>query len=222
MRGPPPPKKTSTRQNLDFIGFYSFFSVRKNVRSRQNPSGKRQVRFGAVRGWATARAPTRRWGRRGDAETRRKTGGEDDWAQGDTYPSPGCHSVPNPLSIEDYDGFRVYQGRTQGVPNCTRVYHSEWFMEPELIGLHLISAVAWLPPALRFVETSWRDKPARQVRCTRLPSSTLQHPPGPSATYRADSGGCGGVENARATGSTKCRVGGWSGGVLECCPVAAC
>jgi len=155
--------------------------------------------------------------RRGDAETRRKTGGEDDWAQGDTYPSPGCHSVPNPLSIEDYDGFRVYQ-----TAPGTRVYHSEWFMEPELIGLHLISAVAWLPPALRFVETSWRDKSARQVRCTRLPSSTLQHPPGPSATYRADSGGCGGVENARATGSTKCRVGGWSGGVLECCPVAAC
>ena len=36
--GPPPPKKTSTRQILDFIGFYSFFSVRKTlggVRTRQ-------------------------------------------------------------------------------------------------------------------------------------------------------------------------------------------
>ena len=33
--------------------------------------------------------------------------------------SPGCTSVPNPISIGDYGGFRVYQTRTEAVPSRT-------------------------------------------------------------------------------------------------------
>ena len=33
--------------------------------------------------------------------------------------SPGCTSVPNPISIGDYHGFRVYQTRTEAVPSRT-------------------------------------------------------------------------------------------------------
>jgi hypothetical protein len=116
MGGPPPPKKTSTRQNLDFIGFYSFFSVRKNVRSRQNPSGKRQVRFGAVRGWATARAPTRRWGRRGDAETRRR--GEKQGAR--TIGRRGIHTPLQGVTVYP----TLYLLKIMMVSGCTKLHQA--------------------------------------------------------------------------------------------------
>src|SRR5437016_1579085 len=34
-------------------------------------------------------------------------------------PSPGCTSVPNPISIDDYRGFKVYPARTEAVPGRT-------------------------------------------------------------------------------------------------------